>query len=312
MPFAISLLGGIIGAIFDHFLVGAMVGVAFGGGAALLVHLGIAPNSRFRSSRPDPFEQMAPEDKAKALVAYAINRSNARDVAAAKKSLADAIAACPEFVDAWRTRAMLLLNTGDGAGAVQDASKAIELEPNRGQAYCIRALARKDQNDSESAMTDFDKAIELDPGNSLNYLHRADASRQLGRMEDAAQDYRKALDLDPASELVGVAKERLDAVLEQIGSRGQEDKERDERLQEIQSLTEELIRIGHKSPRDSDSSSHFLSSVKPRARQIGARLHEIGGLKLMLNVHARIGSSLGRTSARELEAAWGGVGEWQS
>ncbi|WP_407562442.1 hypothetical protein [Streptomyces sp. 184] len=47
-----------------------------------------------------------------------------------------------------------------------------------------------------------------------------------------------------------------------------------------------------------------------RTREIGAELHEKGGKQKMLHAHAAVRAELGPVHARELEAAWDGVGDW--
>jgi hypothetical protein len=46
-----------------------------------------------------------------------------------------------------------------------------------------------------------------------------------------------------------------------------------------------------------------------RAREIGSRLHELGGMKLMLAAGYRVRAVSGPL-ARHLEFAWAGIGEW--
>ncbi len=77
-------------------------------------------------------------------------------------------------------------------------------------------------------------------------------------------------------------------------------------------LTAELIHIG--------KTNEFLT-VKPkigfdeskrniRAREIGMRLNEMGGKKLMQQVYLKVKTDLGAVPARELEFAWNYIGEW--
>jgi hypothetical protein len=83
----------------------------------------------------------------------------------------------------------------------------------------------------------------------------------------------------------------------------------------IHDLIERLIEIGRKEVADSRSSSHFLDEARAETEEIGQRLNELGGvdgLELMQTAHATVQSRLGGIPARELEAAWGGIGEWQS
>ncbi|MDX2644863.1 hypothetical protein PV341_15060 [Streptomyces sp. PA03-1a] len=47
-----------------------------------------------------------------------------------------------------------------------------------------------------------------------------------------------------------------------------------------------------------------------RTREIGAELDEMGGKQEMLDAHSVVRARLGPLCARELEAAWDGVGSW--
>jgi hypothetical protein len=48
-----------------------------------------------------------------------------------------------------------------------------------------------------------------------------------------------------------------------------------------------------------------------KAREIGDSLDKLGGMDLMLAVHARVVEKLGAIKGRELEACWGGIGSWR-
>jgi len=85
----------------------------------------------------------------------------------------------------------------------------------------------------------------------------------------------------------------------------------DRRGFEFAPYTDELIRIGRKFPPDTQSASHFLNIANDETRKLGQQLHNTGGLRAMLLVHQRIRESLGTTAARELEAAWNGIGDWR-
>ncbi|WIX81862.1 hypothetical protein QRX50_14425 [Amycolatopsis carbonis] len=52
------------------------------------------------------------------------------------------------------------------------------------------------------------------------------------------------------------------------------------------------------------------SEVRGRVQSIGAALDEAGGKELMLRAHGVIRQKLGPVLARQLEAAWDGVGDW--
>lgn len=82
--------------------------------------------------------------------------------------------------------------------------------------------------------------------------------------------------------------------------------------EEVDRLIAELIAIGRR--------DGFLS-MQPggkfnqecrhiRAREIGERLNTVGGMSLMQTAGYRVADALGPIPARELEAAWVGIGTW--
>jgi hypothetical protein len=82
--------------------------------------------------------------------------------------------------------------------------------------------------------------------------------------------------------------------------------------QEVDKLAEELIRIG----RNEDFLSErpgmgFNAQCRHiRARQIGTRLNEIGGLELMLAIRRQVRKKLGENLASHLDYAWSEIGQW--
>ena len=81
---------------------------------------------------------------------------------------------------------------------------------------------------------------------------------------------------------------------------------------EVQRLLDELIKIGdledflslHRGG-DYDRNYHHK-----RAREIGACLHDIGGLDLMLAARARVKRKLGAVMAEHLDYCWTEIGDW--
>ena len=86
---------------------------------------------------------------------------------------------------------------------------------------------------------------------------------------------------------------------------------------EFERLVVELIAIGRKVENPNYSKSGFLidgASVEecrhPRTREIGNRLHEIGGWDMMSWANQAVRDTLGPIAAQELSAAWIDVGDW--
>ena len=82
--------------------------------------------------------------------------------------------------------------------------------------------------------------------------------------------------------------------------------------QEVEKFTAELIRIGetddYLSERPGQPFNFQCRHI--RAREIGKRLHEMGGLPLMQYMHGCIKKKLGKNLASHLEYAWSEIGNW--
>jgi hypothetical protein len=83
---------------------------------------------------------------------------------------------------------------------------------------------------------------------------------------------------------------------------------------EVDRLLEELVKIGKS---DDFLSEHmggpFNSQYRHnRARQIGKRLHDIGGLALMQYAQQYVRRKTNKQLAEHLEYAWADVGDWKA
>jgi hypothetical protein len=82
---------------------------------------------------------------------------------------------------------------------------------------------------------------------------------------------------------------------------------------QIENLIAELTAMVESDPaRGTENEVSFLEHNKERTRQIGAALNAIGGHGLMIGVHVIIGQRFSGASARHLEIAWDGVGQWRA
>jgi hypothetical protein len=70
----------------------------------------------------------------------------------------------------------------------------------------------------------------------------------------------------------------------------------------VDPLIHELVSIG--------STRGYLPREPGRTREIGEELNRIGGMELMLAAHQQVSLALGNVKARELESAWGYIGQW--
>lgn len=87
-----------------------------------------------------------------------------------------------------------------------------------------------------------------------------------------------------------------------------------EKAPEVQKHIDELIKIGKSddflSERHLPGFNNQLRNV--RARQIGQRLDEIGGLPLMEYVHRQVKRKTNKALGEHLEYCWDDVGKWRA
>jgi hypothetical protein len=82
--------------------------------------------------------------------------------------------------------------------------------------------------------------------------------------------------------------------------------------QEVEKLIEELIRIGKADDFLSEHPGSLFNAQcrHIRARAVGTRLNELGGLELMQSVRNRVFKKLGGNLASHLDYAWTDIGKW--
>ncbi len=82
--------------------------------------------------------------------------------------------------------------------------------------------------------------------------------------------------------------------------------------QEVQNMIEELIEIGKRDDFLSERpGGHFNSQNRHvRARAIGKRLHEIGGMDLMEYAYRKVARKTSKQIAAHLEYCWAEIGNW--
>jgi hypothetical protein len=83
---------------------------------------------------------------------------------------------------------------------------------------------------------------------------------------------------------------------------------------EVEKLVNELINIGIKEDFLSErpGGGYNVQCRHLRTREIGLRLSEIGGLRLMNYAFEKVKQKAGKVPASHLEYAWESVGEWIS
>jgi hypothetical protein len=87
-----------------------------------------------------------------------------------------------------------------------------------------------------------------------------------------------------------------------------------EQQRAAQALFVELINIGRKEDYLSETpgGSFTAQCHHRRAREIGERLHQLGGTALMWQAYGRVRRSLGKQLCDHLEYAWTGIGAWMA
>ena len=82
--------------------------------------------------------------------------------------------------------------------------------------------------------------------------------------------------------------------------------------QEVERLLDELVRIGKTEDflAERSGGSFNRDARHIRAREIGKRLDEIGGLPLMEYANRYVRRKLGKNLSWHLEAAWKDIGHW--
>lgn len=84
--------------------------------------------------------------------------------------------------------------------------------------------------------------------------------------------------------------------------------------EEVEKFIEELIQIGKRDDflAERPGAGFNTQCRNIRARQIGTRLHEIGGMELMEYVQRRVRRKTSKVLSEHLEYAWDGVGRWKA
>jgi tetratricopeptide (TPR) repeat protein len=81
--------------------------------------------------------------------------------------------------------------------AISNYGKAIELKPDYVEAYKHRAVNYYTNGDFEQAILDYNRAVELNPNDAAAFYGRGSAFLNSGDYERAIQDYTRAAELAP-------------------------------------------------------------------------------------------------------------------
>ncbi len=108
-----------------------------------------------------------------------------------------AIAARPDFVEAYYRKGVALHQLGKYEEALTCFQKVAQLKPDDVQASYVEGLVLQKMGEYPKAIASYSRAISLLPQWPKPYLHRAAALARLGRIEESLSDLALTLDLDP-------------------------------------------------------------------------------------------------------------------
>jgi tetratricopeptide (TPR) repeat protein len=233
----------------------------------------------------------------------------------------------PNATHAHRGLGFVLFDQGRIDAAAAELLRAVELRPDSEESLRTLAsiLGHKDDlellDKGQIDGFEFQKRKRAYVPNLTRAFHAIGLMHfQKGRYDKAVDAYKKALTWDPPMtpsyqpyyehyyvQKVAVAPDlkaaeaALEAVCREHGAAHEKTSVNpagDEAVgeDEVYRLIRELLHIG--------------PHARGRAKAIGRRLDEIGGLNLMLQAHSEVQRVRGRVDARLLESVWGGVGKW--
>jgi tetratricopeptide (TPR) repeat protein len=129
---------------------------------------------------------------------HAVDNYAGKKYKAALADLNQAIAANPNYVEAYLKRGYARYQLEDYDGAVADFRKVLDLNPAHASAYIgIGDVRYYGQDDPKRALLGYSRAIDLNPKAAAYYNRRGSAYYDTGGLDEARADYDKAIELDP-------------------------------------------------------------------------------------------------------------------
>ena len=113
-----------------------------------------------------------------------------------------AIAARPDYADAWNLHGAMLHEMGEDYDALESFRRALELQPNYPDVHSNMGVSLRALDRCEEAIEAADRALAIDPGFAAAFTTRANALRSLGRNREALETYDRAVSFTPDSALV--------------------------------------------------------------------------------------------------------------
>ena len=115
----------------------------------------------------------------------------------AVKAYTEIISQNPGFAEAYNYRGNARNALKQYEEAINDYNKAIELDPQYANAYNNRGNTYAERKQYKKAIDDFSKAIELDPQYANAFYNRGRVYTDLNECDKAIENYSKAIELDP-------------------------------------------------------------------------------------------------------------------
>jgi tRNA A-37 threonylcarbamoyl transferase component Bud32 len=116
------------------------------------------------------------------------------------KCFSRAIRQDPEFVPAYKNRAIAYAQTDELEDALYDFNKVLELEPENLETYLLRGSLHEKLGNLYQAFEDYSLAILLKPGDIEIYRIRAKLLTKMGKTEQAKEDLKRVSQLETGSD----------------------------------------------------------------------------------------------------------------
>ncbi len=99
----------------------------------------------------------------------------------------------PEFHQAWKNLAALLIDQHRWLDAIEALERVCQLQPNDASSRANLGHARSRNGDIQAGLSDYEQALQLNPNSAGVHMSRAHLLKTLGRQQDALAAYRQAI-----------------------------------------------------------------------------------------------------------------------
>lgn len=123
--------------------------------------------------------------------------NNLQQVNGAERAFRSAVAAAPDYAEAWHNLGHVLRAKRENAGALESFETATRIDPSYAAAWHNAGLMHLLCDDLDSALDRFEKALALEPDRPRLNVHTGVALHHLGRHEESIAAYRRAIKQNP-------------------------------------------------------------------------------------------------------------------